>query len=97
MYCKMADDFFWTVRPSSWTSCGNCERAVCTRLLTALALMSGSLPSTKLTVAIDLERVKLALDSALEEAGFELSVPHDTIKVSRPPRVASSLISGNEK
>ena len=35
-------------------------------------------------------------DCLLEEAGFELSVPHDTTKVSRPPRVASSLISGNE-
>jgi hypothetical protein len=32
----------------------------------------------------------------VEEAGFELSVPHDTTKVSRPLRVASSLISGNE-
>lgn len=39
-------------------------------------------------------KVRCALD---REAGFELSVPHDTTKVSRPPRVASSLISGNEK
>jgi hypothetical protein len=27
-------------------------------------------------------------DSPLEEAGFELSVPRDTTKVSRPPHVA---------
>ena len=32
--------------------------------------------------------VKFAMDSLLEEAGFELSVPRDTTKVSRPPHVA---------
>jgi hypothetical protein len=42
-------------------------------------------------------KIRFARDSPLEGSGFELSVPHDTIKVSRPPRVASSLISGNEK
>jgi hypothetical protein len=42
-------------------------------------------------------KVRFASDSPLEEAGFELSVPHDTTKLSRPPHVASSLISGNEK
>jgi hypothetical protein len=36
-------------------------------------------------------------DSPPEEAGSELSVPHDTTKVLRAPHVASSLISGNQK
>jgi hypothetical protein len=40
---------------------------------------------------------KFVVDSPLEEGGFELSVPHDTTKLSRPPHVASSLTSGYEK
>jgi hypothetical protein len=44
-----------------------------------------------------IQEIEFAPDSLLEESGFVLSVPHDTTKASRPPRVASSLISGNEK
>jgi hypothetical protein len=34
--------------------------------------------------------VKFAVDSLLEEGGFELSVPRDTTEVSRLPYVASA-------
>jgi hypothetical protein len=36
------------------------------------------------------EKVRFAIDSPVEEAGFELSVPRDTTKASRPPHVAFS-------
>ena len=35
-------------------------------------------------------KVRFAQDSPLEEAGFELPVPRDTTKVSRPADVASA-------
>jgi hypothetical protein len=36
------------------------------------------------------EEVRFALDSPLEGAGFELSVPHHTTKVSGPAHVVSA-------
>ena len=42
---------FCTVRPSSCTSGGNCDSAVCTRLLTFTTSMSGFELRSKLTVS----------------------------------------------
>jgi hypothetical protein len=39
--------------------------------------------------------VRFAIDSPLEEAGFELSVPRDTTKASTPPHVASASFPDN--
>ena len=46
----MAEDRFCTVTPLRCTSSGSFGSAACTRLLTLTVLMSGLVPSSKLTV-----------------------------------------------
>ena len=48
----IADERFCTVSPCCCTSVGNCESALCTRLLTLTVSMSGLVPSSKLTASV---------------------------------------------
>jgi hypothetical protein len=48
----MADDFFLTVTPWRLTSSGSCGMARETRFWTLTVLMSGSVPTAKLTVSV---------------------------------------------
>ena len=47
-----ADDFFLTVTPWRWTSCGRLDSATWTRLLTLTVLMSGLVPSSNEAVSV---------------------------------------------
>ena len=52
MNCRTADERLRTVRPCSVTWAGNCDCAVCTRLLTLTVSMSGLVPSSNETVSV---------------------------------------------
>jgi hypothetical protein len=52
MNCRIAADRLITVRPCSWTACGSCGIAVCTRLLTLTVAVSGLVPTANETVRL---------------------------------------------
>jgi hypothetical protein len=54
-------------------------------------------PPTSATQTQGRRPAEFAPDSALEEAGFELSVPHDTTKLSRTASCRFQPDFGNEK
>ena len=52
MSCSSADDFFFTLTPCARASCGSFASASATRFCTLTVLMSGAVPTAKLTFSV---------------------------------------------